>query len=126
MAESIEAFVSKLQEEGVQAGRQAAEKLRAEAQQQGDEIIRQAEIQAEEITADAKAQAESNLAKANTELKLAARDAVLRLRETLSRVVEGCVIVVRRDIAPRQQAYPPFKHLSVGLLIVEENVCRDV
>ena len=89
MAETIESFVAKLQEEGVQAGQQAAEKLRAEAEKQAEEIVKTARREAEKIAADAKAQAENIMSRSKTELALAARDAVLRLRETLNRALQA-------------------------------------
>ncbi len=82
--ETIESFVEKLQTEGVEAGRQAAEKLKSEAQQQADNSIAEAKAQAEKIIARANAEAESILARSGTELKLAARDAALKLRDSLS------------------------------------------
>ena len=85
MAETIESFVAKLQEEGVQAGRKEADRLRAEAERQAADIIDQARKQAEKILADAEQQGEQALARSRTELELASRDAVLRLQEALSR-----------------------------------------
>ncbi len=91
MAGNIESFVAKLQEEGVQAGQQAAEKIIADAQSQAAKIISDAKKQAEDIVSGAKKQAEDTLARNRVELNLAARDAVLRLRETLDKAL-GAVI----------------------------------
>jgi len=85
MAETIESFVAKLQEDGVQAGRKEADRLRAEAEKQAERIVAEAKKQAEKILADAEQQAEKALARSRTELELAARDAVLRLQEALGR-----------------------------------------
>jgi vacuolar-type H+-ATPase subunit E/Vma4 len=87
MAETIESFVAKLQAEGVEAGRQEAERLSQEADKQAQEIVRQARREADKITADAKAEADDTLARARTELELAARDATLRLQEALGRAL---------------------------------------
>jgi V/A-type H+/Na+-transporting ATPase subunit E len=87
MAETIEAFVAKLQQEGVRAGEDAAAKIRADAQKQADEIVAQAQAKAKRLLEDAQAQADSLLAKARTDMELAARDIALRLREALSRAV---------------------------------------
>lgn len=84
MAETIESFVAKLQAEGVQAGREAAEKLEREARAQAEGIVKKAEEDAEKILAGARAKAKETLDRAGTDLELAARDAVLKLRETLS------------------------------------------
>jgi len=89
MADTIESFVAKLQAEGVQAGEQEARKIRAEAEQQAAEKLQQAQARAEKIIADARSQAEGLLAKAGTQLDLAVRDAVLGLKEALSKALEA-------------------------------------
>jgi len=87
MAETIEAFIAKLQKEGVQAGQEAAEKVLAKAHQKAESIVAEAEAKAKQIVEAAKSQAAGDLAKAKTEMELAARDTVLRLREALSGVL---------------------------------------
>jgi len=89
MAETIESFVAKLQTEGVEAGRQAAEKLHEQARQEAEEILRRAGTEAEKILSDARAEAERLLARGQTELRLAARDAALRFRESLGRALSA-------------------------------------
>ena len=89
MAETIESFVQKLQADGVQAGQQEAEKIRQAAKQQAAETLDQATQQAEKIIADAQTQADDLLARSRTELRLAARDAALRLRDALDRALEA-------------------------------------
>lgn len=89
MAETIESFVAKLQQEGVEAGQQQAEQIRADAEKQARETVEQAQAEAERIRNDAKKEAEDLLARARTELDLAARDAILRLQEALARALEG-------------------------------------
>ncbi len=89
MADTIESFVAKLQAEGVQAGEQAADKLRQEAQRQTEKVIGDAGERAERIIADAESQARSIVERGKTELQLAARDAVLELRQTLGRVLQA-------------------------------------
>lgn len=88
MADTIEAFVAKIHSEGVEAGRQEAEKLLADARQQCEQIVADAKQHGEQIVADAKGEGEAILARARTELQLAARDNVLKLRETLAAVIE--------------------------------------
>jgi len=97
MGESIESFVAKLQAEGVEAGKQAAEKLRAEAKQQAETIVAEARAQAEKIIADANKQAEEILTRSTDELALAARDVVLRLREALQRALEAVLRTAARE-----------------------------
>jgi len=96
MAETIETFVAKLQSEGVQAGRQAAEKIQAEARRQAEETVQKARQEAEKIVADARKEAESILARTQTELQLASRDAAMRLRAALNRALAG---VLKRGAA---------------------------
>ena len=91
MAESIEAFVAKLQQEGVQAGRQEAEKLRADAEAQAEQIVKDAQAQAEKIISDARAEGERILSRSKADLELAARDTVLRLQEALCEALRAVI-----------------------------------
>ena len=92
MADSIESFVEKLQTEGVQAGKDAAEKIRVEAQRQADEIIQQARSEADKILAEAQSQADSALARGRSELALAARDTIHQLRNTLMDILQNVLV----------------------------------
>jgi len=89
MAESIETFVAKLQTEGVQAGRQEADAICAAAKTEAEKIVADANAEAEKIVAGAQSEAENLLSRGKTELSLAARDAVLKLQETLSKSLEA-------------------------------------
>ena len=89
MAESIETFVAKLQNEGVEAGRQEAQTIVSGAKTEAERIVADAQAQADKIIARAKAEAENLLSRGRTELSLAARDAVLRLQETLSKSLQA-------------------------------------
>lgn len=88
MTETIESFIAKLKTEGVEEGKREAEHLRSDAIKESDQIIADARKQAEKIIADANVEADSILARSQTELQLAARDAVLRLRESLEKILE--------------------------------------
>ncbi len=104
MAETIQSFVAKLQAEGVETGRQAADKLRAEAQQQAEKILHDARQQAEKILTEAKASGENLLARTNTELELAARDVVLRLQEALERALQALLsLAIKKELT--QEAF---------------------
>lgn len=87
MVETIQAFVDKIRTEGVQAGQQQADDLLVDAKKQADEIVSQANEEKEKILSGAKAEAESILSRSQTELKLASRDAVMRLRDALAQVL---------------------------------------
>ena len=121
MAETIEAFVAKLRQEGVEAGREAAQMHLAQARQEAVAILADAREQARKILSDAQAQAEAAQAKARTDLELAARDITLRLRDSLSRAVRQVLAAGAKE----QLADPEFLG---GLLreIVLEYVAADI
>jgi len=89
VAESIETFVAKLRTEGVDAGKKEADRIGAEARAQAEAIVAQARAEAERLIAEAKAEAEKERQRGRTELELAARDAMLRLRDAVKKVVEA-------------------------------------
>jgi len=89
MAETIEEFVSKLQKEGVQAGQDEASRIRQQAEQDAEKIRAEAKAEAEKIVSEANKEAESLLARSRTDLDLAARDVVLKLREALGQVLKA-------------------------------------
>lgn len=89
MAESIEAFVQKLHEEGVETGRQAGQQILAEAKTQAEAILQEANRQAKQIVDAAQRTAEDIRQRTDTELKLAARDAVGRLQEAIGRAAQA-------------------------------------
>ncbi len=101
MAETIESFVAKLQTEGIEAGQAAADKLREEAAQQAEQIIAEAQQQAEKCLADAQKQAESLLARSKTELELAARDVMLRLKSSLNKALEAIIAGEIKETLPQ-------------------------
>ncbi len=84
MADTIESFVEKLQQDGVDAGKAEAAKVVADAQAQADEILADAKKQAEGIVTDAKAGAQRSLEQGRNELELAARDVFARLRNEIA------------------------------------------
>jgi V/A-type H+-transporting ATPase subunit E len=87
MPENIESFVKKLQSEGVDAGKEAGEKIIKEAQHKAEKILADAREEAERILADAKKDVDKKLSRGQTELELAARDALLTLRESIGRAL---------------------------------------
>jgi vacuolar-type H+-ATPase subunit H len=97
MPETIEAFVSKLQADGVRAGQAAADKIRAEAEERAARIVAEAEAQAKKLIADAEAEREKILSRAETELNLAARDTVIRLQGSLSRALRSILMGAARE-----------------------------
>ncbi len=91
MADTIESFVSQLKTDGIEAGRQQADEIRKAAQQEADRIIADAKAASDKMIADAKTEAGNIVARGKTELELAARDAVLKLREALGRGLQAIV-----------------------------------
>lgn len=89
MAESIEAFVRKLQEEGVEAGREAGQQILAEAEKRAEAILEEAKDRAKAIVDAAQAESEGIHQRTEAELRLAARDSVGRLQETLTRALRA-------------------------------------
>jgi V/A-type H+-transporting ATPase subunit E len=78
---TLESFVARLHDEGVQAGRQEAERLVREARREAERIVERAQREAERLANEAREKADRDLARGRDELDLAARDAVLELTE---------------------------------------------
>ena len=97
MVHTIEEFVNKLQADGVDAGRKDAEKIRAEAEKQAQQQKAEAEGQAERIIDQARAESEAIRVRTETELKLAARDTVVRLQEALNRALQAVLADAVRE-----------------------------
>lgn len=89
MPESLESFVKKLQSEGVEAGKKAAEKIKIEAMHKAEKILADAKGDANKIVAKAKSDAHQQLRRAKNELELAVRDAILKLGEALGGVLSA-------------------------------------
>ena len=89
MPESLESFVKKLQSEGVEAGKVAAEKIRKDARREAEKILADAKAGAEQIVAKAESDAKRQLSRAQDELELAVRDAILKLGEALGDVLSA-------------------------------------
>ncbi|MGI6244860.1 MAG: hypothetical protein ACOYJQ_03725 [Pseudochelatococcus sp.] len=90
-ASGVEALIARLRDEGVEAGRQEAERIVGEAQALARATIEDAEAQAGAMLEKARREA-ANLQRAGEDaLKAAARDAVLDLRDYLSRRFAGDV-----------------------------------
>jgi len=91
MAQTLESFVAKLQAEGVQAGEEEARRIRGDAEREAAATAERARQQAAGIVAGAERQAAEIVARGRTQLDLAARDTVLRLRDALNRALAAVV-----------------------------------
>jgi V/A-type H+/Na+-transporting ATPase subunit E len=98
MTESIETFVSRLHEEGIQAGQADAEKIREQARREAGSIVNDARQEAQRILTQAQSEAKSTLEKGRTELQLAARDAILILRNKIKQILQT---VLAGSVKPR-------------------------
>jgi V/A-type H+-transporting ATPase subunit E len=94
MPETIESFVSKLQQDGVEAGRQESERIVAEARQEGEQIVADAQRQAQTIVSEAETEAERAAQQGAEQFELAARDTLLKLQKVLE---ETLMEVLRRS-----------------------------
>jgi V/A-type H+-transporting ATPase subunit E len=92
---TLESFVARLHDEGVQAGRDEAERLVREARLEAERILDGARRDAERMAEEASARAERDLERGRAELELAARDAVLQLSSALA---EGLRSILTRSI----------------------------
>ncbi|MCF6205028.1 MAG: DivIVA domain-containing protein [Methylococcaceae bacterium] len=79
----VEALIERLRNEGVTAGQKKAEDLIINAQKHAEWIIEEAELEAKELIDNAQQQAIDIKASGEDALQLAARDALLKLRDTL-------------------------------------------
>ncbi|MFO7901465.1 MAG: hypothetical protein ACQESR_09125 [Planctomycetota bacterium] len=88
---TVQSFVEKLRNEGVEVGQREADRLRAEAEQEKQEILAKARAEADNIKSNAQAEADSILEKSKHELELAARDAALTLKDSLERALQAII-----------------------------------
>ena len=92
MAEkNIESFVSKLQAEGVEAGEARARQITEDAEKKSKQIISDAEKKAGKIIENAEKKASDIKNRAQTEMELASRDTLARLRDTLTAAMNNIV-----------------------------------
>ena len=89
MADTIDAFVKQLRDEGVEAGRAEADKLVAAAKDEAAAVVAAAEKDAAARREAAEKDAAQLLVKAKADLALAIRDTVARLRTSLAAILEG-------------------------------------
>jgi V/A-type H+-transporting ATPase subunit E len=87
MADTIESFVARLQADGLDEGRKQAEQIKKQAAQDAAAIVKAARDQADRILADARRESHNLLERGRTELQLACRDTLLRLRDALGQAV---------------------------------------
>jgi V/A-type H+-transporting ATPase subunit E len=79
----VEALIERLRNEGVVAGQEKAEDIVSNAQKRAEWIIEEAELEAKELLDQARKQADDIKTAGQDALQLAARDAFIKLRDTL-------------------------------------------
>jgi V/A-type H+-transporting ATPase subunit E len=96
---TLEAFIEKLRNEGLEAGLHDAEQLRATAAAEGAEVLEQARETGRKLIARSEAEGRAILAAARSELALAVRDAQLELRARLDQALTSLLQEsVRREL----------------------------
>jgi V/A-type H+/Na+-transporting ATPase subunit E len=84
----VSELIERLREDGVAEGRERGQKLVSEAEQKAEEILEHARAKADTIVADARQEAEKLGAAGADALRIAARDTVIEMRETLRQRLE--------------------------------------
>ncbi|MDC9729339.1 MAG: hypothetical protein PSN04_08450 [Methyloprofundus sp.] len=79
----VENLIQRLREQGVEAGQANAEKIVLDAQKRAEWIVEEAEMEAQQLIANAKKTADAHQKSGEDALKLAMRDVLLKLRDTL-------------------------------------------
>lgn len=79
----VEALIERLKNEGVSAGQEKAADIVVDAQKRAEWLIQEAEEEAELLLTKARQEADTILTTGKDALQLAARDAYIRLRDTL-------------------------------------------
>ena len=79
----VESLIERLREQGVSAGQERAESIVVDAQKRAEWIIEEAELEAQQLIDKAQKQSDALRGAGEDALKLATRDALLKLRDTL-------------------------------------------
>jgi len=87
VSSGVQELISRLRDEGVEAGRQEADRVVQEAQKRAAEIVAQAKSEAEEIRNKARTEIKAERAASREAIQLAFRDAELKLRSEFRAVI---------------------------------------
>ena len=79
----VENLIQRLRDQGVDAGKEKAESIVLDAQKRAEWIIEEAELEAQQLIDAAKQKSDALRSSGEDALKLATRDALLKLRDTL-------------------------------------------
>lgn len=89
MAEELQSFLDRIQQEGIKSGEDEAKNIIADARAEASLIIKRAKIESEEAVRLAEKEADKLLAHGKEALRLAARDTLLSLRHELKTKMES-------------------------------------
>lgn len=92
----VEVLIDRLRQQGVEAGKAAEAEIVANAEREAERIVQEARAKAAALVAEAAEQAAQSTASGEDALRVAMRDTILRLRETLRERIEQ---QVRRLVA---------------------------
>lgn len=87
MENKLQQLTQKLYDEGLEKGRSEADKLVAEAKEKAAKIVADARKEAEEILKQAEAKAEDTAKNTETEITLAGKQAVARIKSEISSLI---------------------------------------
>ncbi len=115
MAEEIRDLIEKINQEGIKAAEEKAQKIEAAAKQNADSILTQARLEAEEMIAAEKDKIHREDEKGKTLLAQAGRDLLLSLRKEINAML-GRIVV--SDI---QQALTPEALFKILVEVVKND-----
>lgn len=102
VSSGVEALISRLREQGVEAGRAAKEEIVAAAERESERMIKDAREKAALIVEEARQEARRLQSSGEDALRVAMRDTVLRMRETLRKRFEAQVrVLVSEQVVDR-------------------------
>ena len=103
VSSGVQDLISRLRDEGVQAGRQEADRILNEARKRAAEIVAQAKSEAEEVRNKARSEIEAERGASREAIQLAFRDAELKLRSEFRAVVaERVKRLVSMELSDRE------------------------
>jgi vacuolar-type H+-ATPase subunit H len=113
METDVAAFAKLLKQDGIDAARAEAAVILDEARSRAAEIVRQAQAVAGKIMRDAESASESQRQRQAVEIRLVARDAMLKVKEEIERVA---LLLLRQPIAEALAADEVVRAAIVGLV----------
>ena len=96
METDVAAFARQLKQDGIDAAHAEASRLLDEARTRAAEIVRQAQAAAGKVLRDAESESESQRQRQTVEIRLVARDTILKVKEEIERVA---LLLLRQPIA---------------------------